>query len=88
MLLDPKKTQAFVQGTWDRDILPTLTEYVKIPAKSPLFDADWQAHGHIDRAVALIERRQHRIIGGEDERKQHRQRSRSATSALPLRPLR
>jgi acetylornithine deacetylase/succinyl-diaminopimelate desuccinylase-like protein len=55
MALDPTKTQAFVQGTWDGDILPTLTEYVKIPAKSPLFDADWQAHGHIDRAVALIE---------------------------------
>ena len=55
MPLDPKKTLAFVQETWDRDILPTLTEYVKIPAKSPMFDADWQAHGHIDRAVALIE---------------------------------
>jgi len=41
MALDPTKTQAFVQGTWDGDILPTLTEYVKIPAKSPLFDADW-----------------------------------------------
>jgi acetylornithine deacetylase/succinyl-diaminopimelate desuccinylase-like protein len=55
MPLDPTKTLAFVQKTWDVDILPTLTEYVKIPAKSPMFDAEWQAHGHIDRAVALVE---------------------------------
>src|SRR5207302_176095 len=34
---------------------PTLTEYVRIPAKSPMFDPDWKAHGHLDRAVSTIE---------------------------------
>lgn len=53
--LDAARTLAFVQHTWDADVLPALTEYVRIPAKSPMFDPDWHAHGHLDRAVALIE---------------------------------
>jgi acetylornithine deacetylase/succinyl-diaminopimelate desuccinylase-like protein len=55
MALDSTRALAFVQKTWDDDVLPTLTEYVRIPAKSPMFDRDWKAHGHLDRAVALIE---------------------------------
>jgi acetylornithine deacetylase/succinyl-diaminopimelate desuccinylase-like protein len=55
MALDAARATAFVQTTWDADVLPTLTEYVSIPAKSPAFDPDWKAHGHLDRAVALIE---------------------------------
>jgi acetylornithine deacetylase/succinyl-diaminopimelate desuccinylase-like protein len=46
---------------WDEDIVPALTDYIAIPAKSPLFDRDWQAHGLIDRVVrdaaAWVERR-------------------------------
>jgi acetylornithine deacetylase/succinyl-diaminopimelate desuccinylase-like protein len=53
--MDAQANLAFVQRTWEADILPTLGEYVKIPAKSPHFDAEWQAHGHLDRAVAMIE---------------------------------
>src|SRR5689334_23269066 len=37
---------------WDDDIVPQLVEYIRILAKSPHFDAEWRAHGHIDRAVA------------------------------------
>jgi acetylornithine deacetylase/succinyl-diaminopimelate desuccinylase-like protein len=45
----------FVDALWDESILPALTGYVAIPAKSPHFDPDWQAHGQLDRAVALAE---------------------------------
>jgi len=45
--------RAFSQHAWDARILPALEEYIRIPAKSPGFDADWQAHGHLDRAVEL-----------------------------------
>jgi acetylornithine deacetylase/succinyl-diaminopimelate desuccinylase-like protein len=45
----------FVDALWDESILPVLTEYVAIPARSPHFDPDWQAHGHLERAVALAE---------------------------------
>ena len=40
--------------TWERDILPTLQEYVAIPNVSEAYDADWAEHGHMDRAVELI----------------------------------
>ena len=39
---------------WDEEILPALSDYIAIPAKSPGFDPDWAANGHIDAAVDLI----------------------------------
>jgi len=41
---------------WDTDILPQLSDYIRIPCKSPLFDPDWAANGYMDEAVALMER--------------------------------
>ena len=40
---------------WDDEIVPTLTDYIRIPNKSPAFDPDWEKHGHMDKAVALFE---------------------------------
>ncbi|HEX6794429.1 MAG TPA: M20 family metallopeptidase [Casimicrobiaceae bacterium] len=40
---------------WDDEIVPRLVDYIRIPAKSPHFDAAWEAHGHIERVVALAE---------------------------------
>lgn len=40
-----------VSQHWDRDITKQLVEYVKVPAKSPSFDRDWAAHGHLDRVL-------------------------------------
>lgn len=42
---------AFAARRWDEQIVPALTEYIAVPAKSPMFDADWQRHGHIERVV-------------------------------------
>lgn len=39
---------------WEESILPVLREYIAIPNQSPAFDRDWAAHGHMDRAVALV----------------------------------
>jgi acetylornithine deacetylase/succinyl-diaminopimelate desuccinylase-like protein len=41
---------------WDDSIVPALTEYIRIPAKSPHFDHDWQKHGYIEDAVQLAVR--------------------------------
>ncbi|HEX7438168.1 MAG TPA: M20 family metallopeptidase [Caldimonas sp.] len=41
----------FASRTWDEEIVPALTEYIAIPAKSPMFDADWQQHGYIERVI-------------------------------------
>ena len=49
-----EKNKQFVEHLWDTSIVPTLEEYIKIPNKSPLFDPQWQQHGHMDQAVHLI----------------------------------
>lgn len=46
----PKLTLA----DFERDALETLTTYAAIPCLSPMYDADWVQHGHIDRAVELL----------------------------------
>jgi acetylornithine deacetylase/succinyl-diaminopimelate desuccinylase-like protein len=38
---------------WNDSIVPALTEYIRIPAKSPHFDKAWARNGHIDAAVEL-----------------------------------
>ena len=40
-----------VTQAWDADIVQQLSDYIAIPAKSPAFDAQWQAHGHLERVV-------------------------------------
>jgi acetylornithine deacetylase/succinyl-diaminopimelate desuccinylase-like protein len=52
--VDRTTLESHVTGIWDDAILPALTEFIRIPNKSPAFDADWQGHGHMERAVALV----------------------------------
>jgi acetylornithine deacetylase/succinyl-diaminopimelate desuccinylase-like protein len=47
---------SFIERLWDDEIVPTLTDYIRIPNKSPAFDPGWAEHGHMDKAVALFER--------------------------------
>ena len=44
----------FVCQQWDEEIIPSLYDYIKIPNKSPHFDANWQDHGFMDQAVSHI----------------------------------
>ena len=48
---DAATLAAFAERAWDERIVPALKDYIAVPAKSPMFDADWVAHGHIDRVV-------------------------------------
>jgi len=50
-LLDTGRALAAVSAQWDNDIVGQLTRYITIPAKSPGFDPDWVAHGHIETVV-------------------------------------
>ena len=43
-----------VSGWWDDSIVPTLSEYIRIPNKSPHFDAEWEAHGYMRDAVTMF----------------------------------
>ena len=40
-----------VSQAWDDDIVGQLTDYISIPAKSPMFDADWEKNGFIDTVM-------------------------------------
>ncbi len=53
--MDHKKTADFVNGLWDAEIIPELCDYIEIPNKSPHFDPDWEAHGHMEKAVRQLE---------------------------------
>lgn len=52
--IDPKKIAAFMEGIWDREIIPALTDYIRIPNKSPAFDPDWESHGHMAKVVEMF----------------------------------
>ena len=53
--MDNKKTAEFVNSVWDDSIIPELCDYIKIPNKSPMFDPDWAKHGHMEKAVEMLE---------------------------------
>jgi len=54
--MDASRVETFVSKKWDDEIVPRLVDYIRIPCKSPMFDADWVANGYIDQAIALMER--------------------------------
>ncbi|MEO5963700.1 MAG: M20 family metallopeptidase [Thermomonas sp.] len=53
--MDASQISTFVDNKWEAEIVPQLVEYIRIPNKSPMFDADWVANGYMERAVELME---------------------------------
>lgn len=51
--MDSQTLTQHIAATWHESVIPRLVDYIAIPAKSPLFDPDWAAHGHIEQAVTL-----------------------------------
>jgi acetylornithine deacetylase/succinyl-diaminopimelate desuccinylase-like protein len=52
--MDISRAFASIDKQWRNGIVERLQAYVRIPAKSPMFDADWERNGHIEAAVNLI----------------------------------
>lgn len=50
-LLNTPQALDQVSRAWDQDIVKQLSDYIAIPAKSPMFDPDWEQHGFIDTVV-------------------------------------
>jgi acetylornithine deacetylase/succinyl-diaminopimelate desuccinylase-like protein len=50
-VLNTAQLQADVNAAWGDRIVPALTDYIAVPAKSPMFDPDWAAHGHLARVL-------------------------------------
>jgi acetylornithine deacetylase/succinyl-diaminopimelate desuccinylase-like protein len=49
-----EQLRAAVNKVWDESILERLIAYVRIPNKSPMFDPEWETHGHMDAAIQLM----------------------------------
>ncbi|MBL8510950.1 MAG: M20 family metallopeptidase [Betaproteobacteria bacterium] len=54
--LNTQQALEVVSHHWDAEIVPQLVEYIRVPAKSPGFDADWAQHGYLD---AVVEQARH-----------------------------
>jgi len=50
-VLNVSRLQSEINAQWDDDLVARLTDYIRVPAKSPMFDPEWVAHGFIDRVV-------------------------------------
>lgn len=52
--MDTSKISQYVSSKWDDELIDQLSDYIRIPAKSPMFDPDWEKNGHMDEAVKLM----------------------------------
>ena len=52
--IDLVKMKNLIEETWENDIIPSLSEYIRIPALSPAFDPNWYENGHIEKAIQHI----------------------------------
>ncbi|UZD55188.1 M20 family metallopeptidase [Caldimonas aquatica] len=50
-LPEPGALQDRIDEVWDREIIPALQDYIRVPAKSPGFDSRWAEHGHLEAVV-------------------------------------
>ncbi|HEN47532.1 MAG TPA: peptidase M20, partial [Mizugakiibacter sp.] len=49
--MDTVRLSNNVSRLWDDEVVPRLAEYIRIPNTSPMFDPDWEVHGHMGAAV-------------------------------------
>ena len=52
--IDTPALQRDIDGYWNDSILEQLAAYIRIPNQSPVFDPQWESHGHMERAVNLM----------------------------------
>jgi len=53
--MDIKQAIDFCSETWDNSVIPAISEYIRIPNKSPHFDPEWESGGHMEKAVQMLE---------------------------------
>jgi len=52
--MDSKKIAEFVNSDWEKSILPTLEEYIRVPNCSPQYERDFYTNGLIEKAMAVL----------------------------------
>ena len=54
MTLNTQAIESFVAALWKNQITQQIHDYIKIPNQSPAFDPNWQANGHMEKALQQI----------------------------------
>ena len=49
-----QKVQAFIATKWDAEVVPLMSEYIKIPNQSPHFDPEYATNGLQEQAMRLL----------------------------------
>jgi len=57
--MDSTDVRNYIERVWNESVLAELIDYVRIPNKSPAFDRDWQANGHMEQAITRFARWAH-----------------------------
>ena len=52
--IDVEQMKGLIEEVWEDDIIPSLSEYIKIPALSAGFDPNWEENGYIEEAIQHI----------------------------------
>jgi len=52
-MADHGQVGRFVDDYWEREIVPALEQYIRIPNVSAQFDPDWESSGHMQTALGL-----------------------------------
>lgn len=53
-MADWASIKATVDAEWDNSIVPTLSEYIKVPCQSPHYDSEWATNGLIEKAMTVL----------------------------------
>lgn len=52
--LDSHKARQYVDQVFEKSVIPQLSNYIRIPNKSPSFDQDWEKNGYMNQAVKMF----------------------------------
>ena len=52
--IDWEHLSEFSERIWEDSALPSLCEFIEIPALSPAFDSNWSENGHLDATIDLF----------------------------------
>lgn len=49
--IDYSRLSKYIDKQWDESVLPSLCDFIEIPALSPSFDSEWEENGYLDAAI-------------------------------------
>lgn len=53
-MLNKNISLQYANQFWDEQVIPALSDFIRIPAKSIAFDDQWEEHGYLEQAAQLF----------------------------------